>query len=449
MAPANPYKSEKGEEAFVYEFGGPIGAFLTTLILPPFVLALTIFASLGGITSTFSRVDLNDPITFLKSKFWCDWGIFLKCMIGVLSWFIFQVVLERFLPCEIIQGAPLPSTSTDKDKVQRLSYRINGHLAFWVTVLISTTCFPVMDNGRLQFKMAPLHLLYDYYGDLALASIVWCTLLSIYLYKKSFSDTILAKGGNSGNGIYDFYIGRELNPRWGSFDWKEFCELRPGLIGWVLLNMAFTMAQKERLGYVSGSMILVNIFQGIYVWDALYQERAILTTMDITTDGFGFMLVFGDMAWVPFTYSLQARYLVDHDPNLSIWALAGIVLTNFIGYSIFRGANSQKDAFRRDPNDASVKHLQFLQTKRGTKLLTSGYWGMARKINYTGDWIMGLSWCMLCGTESVIPYFYAIYFCILLIHRSERDDHMCKEKYGDDWTAYKKIVPYRFIPGII
>ena len=41
------------------------------------------------------------------------------------------------------------------------------------------------------------------------------------------------------------------------------------------------------------------------MWDAVYQERAILTTMDITTDGFGFMLAFGDLAWVPFTYTLQ------------------------------------------------------------------------------------------------------------------------------------------------
>lgn len=53
-------------------------------------------------------------------------------------------------------------------------------------------------------------------------------------------------------------------------------------------------------------------FHGLYVLDALWLEKAILTTMDITTDGFGFMLAFGDLAWVPLTYSLQARYLVDH-----------------------------------------------------------------------------------------------------------------------------------------
>ena len=440
--PLNPYRNESGNEAFTFEFGGPIGAFLTSLILPPLVLALTHFASIGRISSNLFEI--------YSSSFSHDWVIFLKCLVGMLSWFLFQVVLERFLPCEILQGAPLPAPHSK----HRLSYRINGHLAFWATILICICCFPVVEGGRLQFTMAPLHLLYDYYGDLALAAIVCCTALALYLYRKSFTPSgkdlhILAKGGNSGNHVYDFYMGRELNPRWGSFDWKEFCELRPGLIGWAILNMAFVVVQKEKLGYVSGSMILVNIFQGLYVWDALSQERAILTTMDITTDGFGFMLVFGDMAWVPFTYSLQARYLVDHDPELSVFALIAILLTNFIGYSIFRGANSQKDAFRRDPNGDDVKHLQFLQTKRGTKLLTSGYWGMARKINYTGDWIMGLSWCLVCGTQSIVPYFYAIYFCILLIHRSERDDHMCHVKYGDDWIAYKKIVPYRFIPGII
>ena len=36
-------------------------------------------------------------------------------------------------------------------------------------------------------------------------------------------------------------------------------------------------------------MALVNVFQAAYVLDALFYEKAILTTMDITTDGFGLM----------------------------------------------------------------------------------------------------------------------------------------------------------------
>lgn len=188
---------------------------------------------------------------------------------------------------------------------------------------------------------------------------------------------------------------------------------------------------------------------GLYTWDGIYQERAILSTMDITTDGFGYMLCFGDLTWVPFTYSIQARYLVENDPHLSLVSLAIILAIHFVGYSIFRGANSQKDAFRRDPNHSSVAHLNYMQTKRGTKLLTSGWWGMARKINYTGDWIMGLSWCLVCGFDSIVPYFYAVYFAILLIHRAMRDDHACQEKYGEDWQKYKQHVPYMFVPGMI
>jgi hypothetical protein len=52
--------------------------------------------------------------------------------------------------------------------------------------------------------------------------------------------------------------------------------------------------------------------QLFYVVDALWNEAAILTTMDITTDGFGFMLTFGDLSWVPFVFTTSTRYLTDY-----------------------------------------------------------------------------------------------------------------------------------------
>ena len=456
------------EEEFEYEFGGPIGALATTILLPIVTLLLTACASAGRVEPFFSSFALggsanadepflsrllSNPVLFpgcQKDGF----KTLLQCMACIVGWFLFQVVLERLLPCEIVEGAPLKGSKSG----ERLKYRINGHLAFWVTILVVFVGWPswveiTMPGGStartIQFGRAPLGLLYDYHAELALSTILLCIVLSTYLYLRSCNPNLLrADGGNSGSTVYDFFMGRELNPRWGSFDWKEFCELRPGLIGWALLNMAMVVKQQEKLGYVTGSMMLINAFQGLYVWDALYQERAILTTMDITTDGFGFMLVFGDLAWVPFTYSLQARYLVDHDPHLGPWHLVAVLATNALGYCIFRGANGQKDAFRRNPDAPEVKHLKYLQTKRGTRLLTSGWWGAARKINYTGDWIMGLSWCMLCGFDSIVPYYYAIYFAILLVHRSIRDDGMCKAKYGEDWDEYKRLVPYRFVPGL-
>ena len=96
-----------------------------------------------------------------------------------------------------------------------------------------------------------------------------------------------------------------------------------------------------------------------------------------------------------------------------------------------------------------MQHLRWMPTKRGTRLLISGYWGLARKINYTGDWLMGLAWCLCCGGISPLAYFYAAYFFVLLVHRAARDDHFCSVKYGADWPKYKAKVPAIFIPGVV
>ena len=54
--------------------------------------------------------------------------------------------------------------------------------------------------------------------------------------------------------------------------------------------------------------------------------------MDITTDGFGFMLVFGDLVWVPFTYTMQARYLatVPDAPH----QLSNVMLTTILAMKV-------------------------------------------------------------------------------------------------------------------
>ena len=57
-------------------------------------------------------------------------------------------------------------------------------------------------------------------------------------------------------------------------------------------------------------------------------QDAILTTMDIIYEGFGFMLSFGDLAWVPFLYTLQGRYLLEHPAPMPWYCLAAIVFLN-------------------------------------------------------------------------------------------------------------------------
>ena len=125
-----------------------------------------------------------------------------------------------------------------------------------------------------------------------------------------------------------------------------------------------------------------------------------------------------------------------------------ILVLNVGAYSIFRGSNSQKDAFRRDPSAPAVAHLKTLETATGRKLLISGWWGIARHINYFGDWLLGWSWCLPCGFAHAAPYFYVAYFAGLLLHRDRRDGKSCAVKYGKDWDRYCRIVRWRIVPVV-
>ena len=75
-----------------------------------------------------------------------------------------------------------------------------------------------------------------------------------------------------GNVLYDFFIGHELNPRIGNFDLKFFCELRPGLIGWLMINLVFLTESYTKNGSFPPALTMVVIFQALYVADALWFE---------------------------------------------------------------------------------------------------------------------------------------------------------------------------------
>ncbi|KFP93764.1 Lamin-B receptor [Haliaeetus albicilla] len=408
------------------EFGGRIGTFMLIFFLPATVFYLLLMCK----QDDPSLVNFPPPLPALESLWEARvFGVFLL-------WFFLQALFSLLPIGKVVEGLPLSNG-------RKLQYRINGFYAFILTAAAI---------GTLLYFQFELHYLYDHFMQFAVSAAAFSMVLSIYLYVRSLKapEEELAPGGNSGYLVYDFFTGHELNPRIGSFDLKYFCELRPGLIGWVVINLAMLLAEMKvhNQSMPSLSMILVNSFQLLYVVDALWNEEAILTTMDITHDGFGFMLAFGDLVWVPFVYSLQAFYLVGHPTVISWPVAAAITILNFIGYYIFRSANSQKNNFRRNPSDPKLAYLKFIPTATGKGLLVTGWWGFVRHPNYLGDIIMALAWSLPCGFNHILPYFYVIYFICLLIHREARDEHHCKQKYGLAWERYCQRVPYRIFPYI-
>jgi Delta14-sterol reductase len=97
----------------------------------------------------------------------------------------------------------------------------------------------------------PLSWAADHFVELVSGFTILAGSLAIALYVTSFMGSrVLAATGTSGHPTYDIWMGRELNPRLWRLDWKEFCELYPGLIGWAVLNLAFAHKQFEQTGQV-------------------------------------------------------------------------------------------------------------------------------------------------------------------------------------------------------
>ena len=412
------------------EFGGVPGNLAMIIGLPIFTAYL------------FFAVRFNDGAVLPGPA--ADWDGFKQAMMptgraaviyGV--WFVLQALLQHYAPGRKVLGAELPDGG-------RLPYRMNGLFS-----LIST--FIVV--GLLHWSgLFSIRELSDQFGALITVMTIFSFAFSAFLYwygKQHGQSRHL-----SGKFIHDFWMGTGHNPRIppgpDGLDLKIFCEARPGLIFWVLINTSFAFVQYEEYGFVSTSMILVWIFQMFYIVDYFWNEEAILTTMDIKHENFGYMLAFGDLVWVPMTYSLQAHYLIDRVHSLPVWGAILIVLTNMLGLYIFRAVNLQKHKFRGDPENARIwgKKVEYMQTAQGGKLLLSGFWGWSRHFNYVGDILMALSWSLPYLFGSALPSFYPIYFAVLLIHRERRDHNFCSKKYGDDWTRYCEKVPHRIIPGI-
>ncbi|MBW0517014.1 hypothetical protein O181_056729 [Austropuccinia psidii MF-1] len=417
-------------KTLVYEFGGRLGALGVTLSVPFFTYWLNLACSEDtGCKLGLAILDLKS--LWIHHKFWS-----IEACGLYLAWYIYLVLCWFLLPGRWVQGTLLRDGT-------RLSYKINAFPTLIATIIITAFTY-------LRFGPSPFLYIVHHYFELITTSLIMSIIQAFYCYWSSFQPArLLALGGNSGHAIYDWFIGRELNPRImnGLFDIKTFNEMRPGLILWILLNFCWVVKQVENFGRPTNSILLAFIFQFWYVFDAEYNEDTILTQMDITTDGFGFMLSVGDLTWVPFTYSLQLVYLSFVPLHLSLLHLGIIIGVQLLGYYIFRSSNEEKNSFRH--KSKNPKGLKFMETKRGTRLLISGWWGMSRHPNYLGDWIMAWAWCLPTGFSTPLTYFYVIYFAILLIHRQLRDEHACELKYGKaDWNKYKQLVPWKIIPHV-
>jgi delta24(24(1))-sterol reductase len=364
-----------------------------------------------------------------------------------LGFLAFQALLAVVLPGPRIQGLPIPHQGG-----RSLTYVCNGIWAWYLTLAVVATAHL---TGAF-----PLSRLQQGFGPLLTTAIVCGDLVAI----ATFAGAHLTGNAHrlSGHVVYDFFMGAWLNPRLGPLDLKMWAEIR---IAWILLFLLTCSAaarQYQVHGVVSTPMLFLVLAHGLYANACHKGEECIPTTWDIFHEKWGWMLVYWNLAGVPFVYCTNAMYLaarppVEHGLTYTIACFALLLLS----YYVWDTAQSQRNRFRMQQRGSFVARRTFPQFSRGTlanpryletasgsKLLVDGWWAHARKIHYTADVGMALSWGLICGFDHALPYFYVTFFVGMILHRASRDVARCRAKYGADWDRYCAEVPWMFVPRL-
>nr|CAG8583587.1 5658_t:CDS:2 [Entrophospora candida] len=397
---------EMVDSQIVFEFGGPWG--VTAMMIGFPILMYYLWGCLQ-----FYRGRLESP---LNEKLWTSiiqgsMPTFYAAKIYI-TFCVFEFFLAYTMPGPIVKGAPVSSL-----KGRQLDYLCNGVWSFYVTIFTSYLLH--------HYELFKLTDIIDNFGPLMSVAIIFGFLITFIIYAVTIFQGEQYR--MSGYLMYDLFMGAALNPRIGKVDLKIFAEIR---IPWVILfyiSVSAAIKEYEMFGYVSSSMAFMVLAHFLYVNACMKGEECIPTTWDMT-------------------------YEKCH---------SHIVTLHYIFTSQVDTANSQKNRFRMIINGTyiprytfpqlpwgTLKNPDYIKTKQGNLLLTSGWWGIARKIHYTADLLMAFDWGFITGFNTPIPFFYPAFFVVVLTHRVTRDMERCSRKYGNDWQEYCKRVPYIFIPGI-
>ena len=444
-----------------------------------------------------------------------------------LGFLCVQLWLALVCPGPVVYGYPVTTSGAraddavaeanatrreERETMRRLPYTCNALAAWWVTLL----CVVV---GVVVFGDAPLVWVAENRGRLLTCAVLVGDAGSLLFYLKGVRSR---EKKTTGRFLYDFFMGAELNPRSfdGKLDWKMFAELR---VSWVTLflltaSAAAKQARSRRdaaaylsenigddflsaaarqlffssdfftpLSRVSSASWLMLAAHWLYANACQKGEACVPFTWDVFHEKFGWMLLWWNVAGVPFCYSACSFVVAETDPRLSRAAAAALWAALLAAYYVWDVAQAQRVTFRArrvrekerstPPTDAAaeasaaappgglpsrpwafprlpwseLRSPTCIETARGGALLTSGITGMAWKAHYTADFCMALVWAFAAGgspARTPAAYFYPAFFAAMIAHRARRDEKRCRAKYGEDWRRFRKAVPYVWVPGI-
>lgn len=252
--------------------------------------------------------------------------------------------------------------------------------------------------------------------------------------------------------MVELYEGRWPNPQWfgGLLDAKMVLYL----VGAILLELNVLSFAAHHLALHGddpspGVFLYVGLFS-FFVTEYLNFEEVHLYTYDFMAERVGFKLGWGCLVFYPFFYPVGLWALAEapnpHTPAALLVLYAAVF---FSGWMLSRGANLQKFHFKLDPARRTFGLDPRAISGGGRHVLSGGFWGLSRHINYLGEILMATGLALSLGHPlSIAPWLYPLYYVALLLPRQADDDRRCAERYGALWDEYCRRVPWRIIPYV-
>ena len=350
------------------------------------------------------------------------------------AWFVYAAIsgLHLALPARRVKGY-----ARDAGNGARLRYRLNGPLVFAV-------CIGLWLAAGYSDVM-PWDWLWQHRWSGAAGALV----LSLAIT----AAVVVSAPGDGRPLLADLFLGRRPNPQ--MFGGRADAKMLLYLVGAIFLELnLLSFAAHHFLAYPDDPPPGVVLYVALFSWfvcDYVLFERVHVHTYDLVAERLGFKLVWGCLAWYPYFYAVGLWSVADlPNPQPPAWLLVVSALVFFAGWSLARGANMQKFAFKRDPDQLFLGRIAPRTISDGKhSVLCSGFWGVSRHVNYLGEFLMACGLALSLGWPLMLgPWLYPLYYVALLVPRERDDDRRCARKYGPLWEQYRQQAPWRIVPGI-
>ncbi|XP_011686733.1 PREDICTED: delta(14)-sterol reductase [Wasmannia auropunctata] len=406
------------------EWGGWIGTFFLVFILPISVITPQLLCSKGQCKSALVKLSAD-----------------VKSYINLYTLLSYAAFLALLACISIIPIGK--SIDGQQSKLGRLQYRVNGFLC----AIVALSGFPLC----IYLNIPISDYILNNVVQLSISGWIVGTILALGLYIKAGRGPVtnLNIYASTNSKIYNFWQGREINPRIRALDVKLLL-IRASLIGTLIANTAILIKVvgdgKNPINKLDVAALLASVLQLVYVGYGLICEATVFTTFTVMYEGTGYMTCVSHLLY-PFLTTLTARFLFYQKIKLNYFA--GLSILGFvIGYAIYLISNLRKNEFRKNPVSPRVPYSETIPTSRGKRLMFAGLWGYVRHPNYLGDILIQWSIASIGWAYDILPYYMAICCTLVLAYRAVRDNKRCQMRYGYAWEQYCSRVKYMILKPV-